>query len=93
MGSVITKNLARGYKTFFMLNLAEHDICHLINLKLLTISNSFLLNIAQHEIFSANKYENTNYFLYLLAEKIPRIPDPNPTPWSKYDILYFVMKT
>ena len=42
----------RGYKTFFMLNSAEH------------------------EIFSANKYENVNnswhfhiYFLYLLAEK------------------------
>ena len=30
----------------------------LINLKLLTIANSFLLNIAEHENFSANKYEN-----------------------------------
>ena len=28
----------------------------LINLKELTIANSFLLNIAEHEIFSANKY-------------------------------------
>ena len=41
----------------------------LINLKLLTIANSFWLNIA------ANKYENANYqlllaFSYLLAEKI-----------------------
>ena len=27
----------------------------LINLKLLTIANSFLLNIAEHENFSANK--------------------------------------
>ena len=34
----------------------------LINLKLLTIANSFLLNIAEHDIFSANKYENANYF-------------------------------
>ena len=34
----------------------------LINLKLLTISNSFLLNIAEHENFSANKYENANYY-------------------------------
>ena len=34
----------------------------LINLKFLTIPNSFLLNIAEHEIFSANKYENANYF-------------------------------
>ena len=44
----------------------------LINLKLLTIANSFLLNIAEHEIFSANKYENANLlaFSYLLAEKI-----------------------
>ena len=57
----------------------------LINLKLLTIANSFLLNIAEHENFSANKYENANNsyehekfsankyekaFLYLLAEKI-----------------------
>ena len=30
----------------------------LINLKLLTISNSFLLNISELENFSANKYEN-----------------------------------
>ena len=44
----------RGYKTFFMLNSAEHEICMLINLKLLTIANSFLLNIAEHENFSAN---------------------------------------
>ena len=33
----------------------------LINLKLLTMPNSFLLNIAGHENFSANKYENANY--------------------------------
>ena len=33
----------------------------LINLKLLTIANFFLLNIAEHENFSANKYENANY--------------------------------
>ena len=39
----------------------------LINLKLLTIANSSLLNIAEHETFSAYKYENANY---LLAEKI-----------------------
>ena len=31
----------------------------LINLKLLTTANSFLLNIAEHENFSANNYENT----------------------------------
>ena len=33
----------------------------LINLNLLIIANSFLLNIAEHENFSANKYENVNY--------------------------------
>ena len=33
----------------------------LISLKL-TIANSFLLNIAEHENFTANKYENVNYF-------------------------------
>ena len=33
----------------------------LINLRLLTTVNSFLLNIAEHENFSANKYENANY--------------------------------
>ena len=32
----------------------------LINLRLLTAANSFLLNTAEHENFSANKYENAN---------------------------------
>ena len=41
---------------------AEHKICS-INLKLLTIANSVLLNIAEHENFSANKYENANIFI------------------------------
>ena len=44
-----------------MLNSAAQKIVLLINLKLLTIANSFLLNIAEHEIFSANRYENANY--------------------------------
>ena len=47
----------RGYKTIFMLNSAELII---INLKYLTVANSFLLNIAKHENFSAKKYENVN---------------------------------
>ena len=43
----------------------------LINLKLLTIANSFLLNIAEHVNFSANEYENANLaFSYLLIGKI-----------------------
>ena len=33
----------------------------LINLKLLTIANSFLMKIAEHENFNTNKYENANY--------------------------------
>ena len=33
----------------------------LINHKLLIIANSSLLNTAEHENFSANKYENANY--------------------------------
>ena len=43
-----------------------------INLELLTIANSFLLNIAEHENFSAIKYENANYcwYLYIFAEDI-----------------------
>ena len=32
-----------------------------INIKLLNIEMSFLLNIAEHEKFSANKYENANF--------------------------------
>ena len=46
---------------FFMLNSTEHEFFMLINLKLLTMPNSFLLNVAEHENFSANKYENANY--------------------------------
>ena len=54
-----------------MLNSAERAI--LINLKILTIAHSFLLNVGEHEHFSANEYENVNYcchFSYFLAEKI-----------------------
>ena len=45
----------------------------LINLTLLTIANSSLLNIAEHEHFSVDKYEKCQLLLaisYLLAEKI-----------------------
>ena len=35
----------------------------LINLKLQKIANYFLLNIAEHENFSAYKYENANYIV------------------------------
>ena len=33
----------------------------LMNLKLITIANSFLPNVAEHGNFSANKHENANY--------------------------------
>ena len=43
----------------------------LINLKLLTNATSFLLNIAEHENFSANIYENASYrWYFLISEKI-----------------------
>ena len=40
----------------------------LIILKLVTFVNSVLLNLAEHENFSANKYKSANYCS--LAEKI-----------------------
>ena len=45
----------------------------LINLKLhvLTIAHTFLLNIAEHENFSANKYENANYWDHLGGKPEP----------------------
>ena len=43
----------------------------LIIFKLLIIMNSYLLNIAEHDTFSANKYENAILaFSNLFAEKI-----------------------
>ena len=43
----------------------------LMNLKLLTTANSFLLSIAEHENFSANQYENANN--NLINMKMPTI--------------------
>ena len=57
--SVTARPLA--YKPFSMLNSLSMKFVLLINLKLQTIANSFLLNIAEHENFSANEYENANY--------------------------------
>ena len=50
----------QGYKTLFMLTRLSMKFVLLKILKLLTISKSFLLNIAVCENFSANKYENAN---------------------------------
>ena len=51
----------RGYNTFSCSSQLSMKFILLINLNLLKIANSFLLNIAEHENFSANKYENANY--------------------------------
>ena len=51
----------RGYKTFSCSSQLSMKFFMLINLRLVTIANSFLLNIAEHENFSANKYENANF--------------------------------
>ena len=48
-------------KLFSCLTQLSMKFVLLINLKLQTIENVFLLNKAEHEIFSANKYENANY--------------------------------
>ena len=55
----------RGYKTFFMLNSTEHEICPSNKSQITNNLHSFLLNTAEHESFSANKYENANYCLHL----------------------------
>ena len=51
----------QSYKTFFMLNSAEHEFFPANKSQITNnIANSFFLNIAEHENFSANKYENAN---------------------------------
>ena len=52
----------RDYKIFFISTQLSMNFVLQINLKLLTIAISFLKNIAEHENFSANKYENANYY-------------------------------
>ena len=56
-----TGPMPRGYKPYSCSTQLSMKFELLINLKLLTIANSFLLNIANHENFSANKYENANF--------------------------------
>ena len=48
----------RGYKTFSMVNSAEHEICPANKSQITNNANSFLLNIAEHEHFYTSKYEN-----------------------------------
>ena len=61
----------RGYKTFFSFSTQlSIKFVLLINLKLQTISNSFLLHIAEHEISLLINMKMA--FSYLYAEKISR---------------------
>ena len=49
----------------------------LINLKFLIITNSFLLNIAEQEHFSANEYENAKYcWHFRYPDNIPSRQNP-----------------
>ena len=48
----------RGHKTYLCSTQLSMKFLLLLNLKLLTIANSFLLNIAEHENVPAYKYEN-----------------------------------
>ena len=51
-----------GIKLFSCSTQLSVKFLMLINLKLLTMPNSFLLNITKHEHFPANKYENAKYW-------------------------------
>ena len=55
----------------------------LINLKLLTIANSFLLIIAEHENFSANKYENVGIFIFISRENFM-------LSWVEHEVKSFI---
>ena len=54
----------RGYKLFFMLNSAEHEICPANKTQLTNNCKIFLAKRTEHENFSANKYENANFCWY-----------------------------
>ena len=59
-GPAVSVDLALRLKNFFRAHLSmKFDL--LISFKLLKIANSFFSKIAEHEIFSANKYENAKY--------------------------------
>ena len=50
-----------GYKTSFMLNSAEHEICPANKSQIITNCKFFLAKHSGGWKFSANKYENANY--------------------------------
>ena len=50
-----------GYKTFIVLNSAEHEIYPAKKSQITNNCKFFLPTIAEHENFYANKYENANH--------------------------------
>ena len=58
---------SRGYNTSFVLNSVEHELCPVNESQMTNIMiDSFLLNIAEQENVSINKYENVSYCWLLL---------------------------
>ena len=58
-------NMASDVKACFSSKVEYRAVIRYLYLKICPanksqITNSFLLNIAEHELFSANKYENAN---------------------------------
>ena len=62
LSGVVDLSLPKIIKLFSCSTQLSMKFVLLINLKLLTIANSFLLNIGEHENFSANKYGNCWHF-------------------------------
>ena len=65
--------MSPGYEVIKLFSYSTHLSMKfvLIHLKLLTIANSFLLNIAEHENFSADKYVMetiTGIFILIIRE-------------------------
>ena len=56
------RNCPRGYKTFFMLNSAEHEIFSVINMKMPTIVGIFIFISREIFMFSYVKQEIISSF-------------------------------
>ena len=64
----IVKDQISLCRLFFMLNLTEHEKSPAGKVQI-TIPKSLLLNIAEDENFSANKYENANYIFIFISRE------------------------
>ena len=64
MRSAQTLIRPRGYKTFFMLSSAEHEIFPANKSQTTNNCKFFLAKHSEHENFSANKYENANFHIH-----------------------------